>query len=280
VARNGGPGGYQAERAQKATGRRARRHRSTLSAELPASAVAYGRDFQAVAIFLEQFVVLMVQTGLPRMAARVFAALVTVDSGNLTAAELVARLRVSPASVSKAIGYLEGLDLVRRQRDHRRRERYIVDDDLWLRTWRTDAERHARWADTARRGAEIYGAATPAGARFDRMFRFFTELAGEMAAGPLTAAAVADALTLLAALAFTGVPVTVGELATGLGWPSDRVLRAVHDLEQYPNITDPVALHHTESGTYSITASGGRLSREQRQALRQNTSTAPDLAKN
>jgi DNA-binding transcriptional regulator GbsR (MarR family) len=233
-----------------------------------------------VSNFLEKFVTLMVQTGLPRMAARVFAGLVTTDSGSLTAAELVARLSVSPASISKAIAYLEGLGLVRRQRDFRRRERYIVDDDLWLQTWRTDADRHAKWADTARQGAEIYGAATPVGDRLDRMSRFFTELAGEMAAGPLTASAVADALTVLAALAFIGVPVTADDLAAGLGWTSDRVLRAMQDLEQYPGITDPVALHHTDTDAYSITASDGRLSAEQRRALRWNTSTAPDLEEN
>jgi DNA-binding IclR family transcriptional regulator len=202
------------------------------------------------------------------MAARVFACLVTVDSGSLTAAELVARLRVSPASVSKAIAYLEGLDLVRREHDHRRRERYIVDDDLWLRTWRTDAERHTKWADTARRGAAIYGAATSAGARLDRMSLFFAELAGEMTTGPVDAAAVADALTVLAALAFARVPLTVEQLAAGLDWTRDGVVRALYDLEQYPGITDPIAVDHTDSGTYSITASGGWLSASQRQALR------------
>ncbi|MDW6063797.1 helix-turn-helix domain-containing protein [Streptomyces sp. FXJ1.4098] len=58
----------------------------------------------------------MVQTGLTRMVARVFARLFTTDSGRLGSAELVQQLRVSPASVSKAIGYLEGLELIRRER--------------------------------------------------------------------------------------------------------------------------------------------------------------------
>src|SRR5215469_877872 len=57
VARNQGPGGYQAERAQEATGRRAHRRRSILSAELPVAA-AYGRNPEAVSMFLEQFVTL------------------------------------------------------------------------------------------------------------------------------------------------------------------------------------------------------------------------------
>jgi DNA-binding transcriptional regulator GbsR (MarR family) len=211
----------------------------------------------------------MVQTGLPRMAARVFACLVTSDSGALTATELVARLRVSPASVSKAIAYLEGIDLVRRERDpRRRREHYLIDDDLWLRTWRTDAERHATWADTAQLGVQIFGATTPAGARLDLMAQFFAQLAHEMAGGPISSAAANDALTVLAALIYAGAPLTVDQLAGALGWPTERVDAALSIAQQYPEIADPIALHTTESGTYAITISAHWLSTSQRQALR------------
>jgi DNA-binding transcriptional ArsR family regulator len=267
VARNGGPDGYRADNAHQATRRRARRRMPASSPALAAAAGAYGRDPAAVRGFVEQFVLLMVKTGLPRMAARVFASLVTTDSGALTAAELVQQLRVSPASVSKAIGYLEGLELVRRERDLRRRERYIIDDDLWLRTWMTDARRHARWAGTAQQGAEIFGGATPAGARLDHMGQFFARLANDMSGGPITAAAANDALTLAAALLHARAPLTVDQLATALGWPSDRVTSALNDAEHYPDITDPVTLQHTEPGTYTITARLDRLSAPQRQAL-------------
>jgi DNA-binding transcriptional regulator GbsR (MarR family) len=220
---------------------------------------------------MEQFVSLMVQTGVPRMAARVFACLVTTDSGALSAAELVVRLRVSPASVSKAIGYLERLDLVRRERDsRRRRERYLIDDDLWLRTWMTDAQRHVTWAETAQQGLEIFGAATPAGARLGQMGQFFAQLAHEMAGGPISAGAE-DALTVLAALICAGSPLTVDELAAALGWPPDRVASALSDAEQHPEIADPVALQRAESGTYTLTARLDRLSVTQRQALRRSS---------
>jgi Helix-turn-helix domain/MarR family len=269
VARNGGPVGYRAERAQQATRRRARRRHSAPSPELPPAGEAFGRDPTVVRSFVEQFVSLMVQTGLPRMAARIFACLVTTDSGTLTAAELVARLRVSPASVSKAIGYLEGFDMVRRERDpHHRRERYLIDDDLWHRTWRTDADRHATWADTARLGVEIFGAATPAGARLDQMAQFFGQLAREMAGGPITAAAD-DVLTVLAALTYAGGPLTVDRLAWALAWPLDRVTGAVSNALQYPEIADPIVLQRAESGIYNVTASPHRLSATQRQALRE-----------
>lgn len=202
VARNGGPNGYRAGNAHQATRRRARRRKSAPSSDLPAATQPHGRDPEAVRGFMEQFVSLMVQTGLPQMASRVFACLVTTDSGTLTAAELVQQLRVSPASVSKAIGYLEGLGLVRRERAlQQRRERYIIDDDLWLRTWMTDARRHESWASTAQQGTQIFGAATPAGARLDQMSRFFAQLANNMAGGPITAATMPtleDAIMLAA----------------------------------------------------------------------------------
>jgi hypothetical protein len=273
VARNGGPAGYRAEHAHQATRRRARRHRSAPSPEFPGEGVAFGRNPALVRSFVDQFVSLMVQTGLPRMAARVFAGLVTTDSGALTAAELVARLRVSPASVSKAIGYLEGVDLVRRERDPhgRRHEHYLIDDDLWLRTWRTDAERHATWADTAQLGVQIFGAATPAGTRLDRMGQFFAQLAREMAGGPITASVADDALTVLAALTYAGAPLTVDQVAGALGWPSERVVGALSITLQYPEISDPIVLQRCESGAYTITTNPHRLSAIQRQALRRSS---------
>jgi DNA-binding transcriptional regulator GbsR (MarR family) len=217
--------------------------------------------------FAEQFATLMVQSGLPRMAARVLACLVTTDSGVLSAAELVQQLRVSPASVSKAVGYLEGLDLVGRERDpQRRRERYLIDDDVWLRTWITSARTNAMWAEAAQQGAEIFNASTPAGARLAQMSQFFARLSEDMAGGP-DAAAVDDALTALAALVHAGAPLTVDQLATALGWPPDRVAGALRDAEQYRDMSDPVVLLRAGAGTYTITAKPDRLTTTQREAL-------------
>jgi hypothetical protein len=266
VTRNGGPAGYRADQAHRATAQRASRRSPAALPTPPAAADADGRDPDVVRGYAEQFAALMVQSGLPRMAARVLAWLVTTDSGALTAAELVHHLRVSPASVSKAVGYLEGLDLVQREQDpRRRRERYFIDDDVWLRTWLTSARTNAMWADYARRGAEIFDAATPAGARLDYMSRFFTSLSDDMAGGP-TAAAFDDTLTVLAALVHTGGPLTTDQFAVALDWPPDRVTDALHIAEQHPDITDPVALQ-CEAGGYTITARPDRLTPTQRQAL-------------
>src|SRR5512139_1172644 len=94
VGRNGGSGRYRADAAQRATGHRARRHRRTRLPAPPAAVDPDGRDPETVRAFTEQFAAVLVQTGLPRMAARVLACLFTTDSGALTAAELVSRLRV------------------------------------------------------------------------------------------------------------------------------------------------------------------------------------------
>nr|WP_329392418.1 MarR family transcriptional regulator [Streptomyces sp. NBC_01716] len=168
---------------------------------------------------------MLVGTGLPRMPSRVLVRLFLTDSGSLTATELVRQLRVSPASVSKAISYLEGLAVVRRERDPRgRRERYVVDDDVWSRAWTRDTRATANWAETARQGSRIVGAATPAGVRLDRMSQFFATLSDDMAGGP---SGVDDALTLLAALLHGRAPEEVERLAAGLGWSAGRLTDAL-----------------------------------------------------
>ena len=131
VMRNGGPAGYRADLAHRATERRAHRRRQASPRGRQASPQAHGRDAEAVREYEEMFTTVLMQSGLPKMMSRVLACLYTTDSGSLTASELVQRLQVSPASISKAITFLESLDLVRRERDERRRERYVVDDDLW-----------------------------------------------------------------------------------------------------------------------------------------------------
>ncbi|WP_433479722.1 MarR family transcriptional regulator [Spirillospora sp. CA-142024] len=219
----------------------------------------------------------MEQIGLPRMAARVLAHLVTTDSGALSSADLVRQLQVSPASVSKAIGYLAGLDVVRRERAPRqRRERYVVGGDVWLRAWTASARKNVLWADTARRGVEIFGATTPAGARLNEMARFFARISADMVGVP-GRAAVSDMLTLLAALVHVGEPLTVAQLSAALGWHSDRVTSALRGTERHPEVGDPLTVQAVEPGAYTI-AADHRLTTAQREALgehRRRRSAAP-----
>ena len=259
VTRNGGPAAYRAGGAHRATRQRARRH-------VPPADPAVPVPDMAVRGFTERFADLMVETGMPRMAARVFAALSTSDTGSLTAAELVRLLEVSPASVSGAVGYLANLDLVVRRRDEGRRERYAVDGDIWMRSWLVSARQHARWAETAREGVALLGAGTPAGERLAGMAAFFDRLSADMSAGPIPAEDVEDLLTVVAALVEGGVPLTAGQLATALGWPAGRAATALRHATGYPEITDPVAVRATGAG-YVAGAAGNRLSGSARAAL-------------
>ncbi|WP_442789149.1 helix-turn-helix domain-containing protein [Kitasatospora sp. NBC_01302] len=172
VMRNGGPTAYRADLAHRATERRAHR-RSPATARGPESAPQpAGRNADAVRAYEEELTLVLVQSGLPRMMSRVLACLYTTDSGSLTAAELAQRLQVSPASVSKAISFLDSMELVRRERDERRRERYIVDDDLWYQSMIRSARSNTRFIETAQQGADLLGRGTPAATRLENVARF------------------------------------------------------------------------------------------------------------
>lgn len=179
IARNGGPHGYHAGRAQQATAWRARRRPSP-----PPGAQVHievsERDPAAVREY-EQKLTGLLSGAWPPMAARVLVGLLTSDSGNMTVAELTERLRVSPASVSKAVGALEQLGLVKRERDNRR-ERYFIDDDVWYRAWLVGTRSMALWAGTIREGADVLGSRTPASDRLRTAGRFFQLLSDDMAA--------------------------------------------------------------------------------------------------
>ncbi|MFE0461542.1 MarR family transcriptional regulator [Kitasatospora sp. NPDC058965] len=182
IARNGGPAGYRADNAQRATVRRSRRSRAAPPRTVGGGARPDdGRDPAAVEEYATQFAELLVHSGLPRMAARVLGCLYVTDRGSLTATELVQRLGVSPASVSKAVGYLEDQELVRRERDaDGRRERYVIDDDVWYRSLLASAQRNALLAEFAQGGAELLGAATPAGARLGAAAEFLEDTGAEI----------------------------------------------------------------------------------------------------
>lgn len=130
------------------------------------------RDDEAVREYEESFTTLLMQQGLPKMTARVLTCLFVADAGSVTAAELVQHLQVSPASVSKAIGFLEDQGLIRRERDDRRRERYFVDDDVWYQSTIASARGTAQVAEIARQGVHVLGRDSPAAARLEGIARF------------------------------------------------------------------------------------------------------------
>ncbi|MFQ3560494.1 helix-turn-helix domain-containing protein [Streptomyces gramineus] len=172
VLRNGGPAGYRADQAHRATERRAHRNRQTAPRDTGAPAPAHGRDPEAVRAYEETLTGVMMASGMTAMPARVLASLTLADTGSLTAAELVERLQVSPASVSKAIAFLESQGLARREQGEGRRERYVVDDDIWYQSMMASARSTARIVEIARQGVGVLVPGTPAATRLENIARF------------------------------------------------------------------------------------------------------------
>src|SRR5215475_2722211 len=172
VMRNGGASAYRSDLAHRGAERRARRRRQAAPRGPQVPSHAHGRDADAVREYEETFTTVLMQSGLPKMISRVLVCLYTTDAGSLTASELVQRLQVSPASVSKAITYLEGQNLIRRERDERRRERYVVDKDVWYQAMIASAQATAQLVETARQGVTILGPGTPAAVRLENIARF------------------------------------------------------------------------------------------------------------
>ncbi|MEU1735173.1 helix-turn-helix domain-containing protein [Streptosporangium sp. NPDC020145] len=173
VMRNGGPTAYRADLAHRATERRVRRRRAA-PRSLDTAPQAHGRDAEAVREYEEEFATVFMRSGLPKMTAKALASLYATDAGSLTASELAGRLQASPASVSKAIAFLEDQGLVRRERDERRRERYVVDDDVLYQSMMASARATAHLGEVARQGVRVLGPGTPAAARLENIARFVT----------------------------------------------------------------------------------------------------------
>ncbi|MFF5809796.1 helix-turn-helix domain-containing protein [Streptomyces sp. NPDC012746] len=172
VTRNGGPAGYRADLAHRATERRAHRRKPVSPQGVEEVPQPHGRDAEAVREYEELFTTVMMQSGLSKMGARVMVCLLTTDAGSLTASELVQRLQVSPATISKSIAFLESQSLVRRERDERRRERYAVDNDVWYQSMAASVRSITQQVEIARQGVGVLGPGTPAAVRLENVARF------------------------------------------------------------------------------------------------------------
>ncbi|MFC9128733.1 GbsR/MarR family transcriptional regulator [Streptomyces sp. NPDC057099] len=142
-----------------------------------------GRDTEAVSRFVESFAAQLVEAGMPRMPARVFAALLASDEGSMTSAELGDQLRISPAAVSGAVRYLAQTHMVSREREPgSRRERYRVHGDQWYEALTNREAVLKRWEGALREGVTSLGHDTPAGRRLSETLAFFEFLQGEVEA--------------------------------------------------------------------------------------------------
>src|SRR5438105_2507702 len=118
---------------------------------------------------------------MPRIASRIFVALVATDSGRLTAGELAEQLQTSAGAISGGVRYLSQLNMVTREREPgSRRDHYRVEDDVWYQTITQRDQLLARWTASLREGADVLGADTPAGARMAETVEFFEFLQKEL----------------------------------------------------------------------------------------------------
>jgi DNA-binding transcriptional regulator GbsR (MarR family) len=146
-----------------------------------AEAAATGRDDEAVRRFIERFALNLVEAGMPRMPARVFAALLSADDGRCTAAELAALLGVSPAAISGAVRYLVQVRMATREREPGERvDHYRVSTETWYEAITRRDELLARWVQDFQDGVKAVGPDTPAGARLEETRQFFEFLMDEI----------------------------------------------------------------------------------------------------
>ena len=132
------------------------------------------RDDEAVRRFIERFALTLAESGMARMPARVFAAILTADDGRCTAAELASLLSVSPAAISGAVRYLTQLRLVRREREPgERRDHYRISSDTWFEAVTRREEMIVRWEQDLADGVKAVGPSSPAGDRLEETRQFF-----------------------------------------------------------------------------------------------------------
>jgi DNA-binding transcriptional regulator GbsR (MarR family) len=140
-----------------------------------------GRDPMAVSTFVERFAGVLTDAGMPRIASRVFVALLATDSGRLTAAELAERLQASPAAISGAVRYLIQIGLANREREPgSRRDHYRVHDDVWYEVITNEDKTLSRMQNGLREGVEALGGDTPAGARVEETIEFLEFMQNEL----------------------------------------------------------------------------------------------------
>jgi DNA-binding transcriptional ArsR family regulator len=150
--------------------------RARRSPSLPA------RSDEDVRLFVERLGSTLTDAGMPRLPARVFAALLADDDGRMTSAELAEALDVSAASVSGAVRYLTQVHLLHREREAgTRRDVYVVRDDAWHDAMISSRRAYSPILAAIASGVgAVGGPSTQAGARLTLSVEFLEFLTGEM----------------------------------------------------------------------------------------------------
>jgi DNA-binding transcriptional regulator GbsR (MarR family) len=132
--------------------------------------------------FVERMGAALTSAGLSRLPARTFAVLLVDDDGRMTAAELAERLEVSPAAISGAVKYLDGVGMIRRERERgSRRDIFVVDDDAWHGSMTRADQIYAPMVAALSRALTDLGPDDPAYRRLQLSREFLRFLLDEMA---------------------------------------------------------------------------------------------------
>ncbi|MDQ2721951.1 MAG: MarR family transcriptional regulator [Actinomycetota bacterium] len=130
---------------------------------------------------IERMAGVMVASGMQRMAARTFAAVLCSEEGSLTAAEIAQLLQASPAAVSGSVRYLEQVEMIRRsRRPGSRRDVFLLGDDVWYEAFAHRDGVLRAWQQSMMDAAEVLGRDTAAGRRLTESEAFFAFIRVEM----------------------------------------------------------------------------------------------------
>jgi len=139
------------------------------------------RDPDPQAIFVEKMGNDLTRAGMQRMAARVFAAVLSSEAAAMTAGELGELLKASPAAISGAVRYLEQVDMIARYREPgSRRDVFTLGDDVWYEAFAHKDRTMLQWMQTAAEGVELFGADTEVGRRLEEAREFDQFVLDEM----------------------------------------------------------------------------------------------------
>jgi DNA-binding transcriptional regulator GbsR (MarR family) len=131
--------------------------------------------------FVEGFALELNQSGMQRMAARVFAALLVAPASGHTAKEIGETLGVSAAAVSGATAYLTRMGLAVRQRvTGERVDRYNVLGTTWAEAMATETRTITTLANLLEEGMEQVEHGSAAHERLAATHDFFVYMAAEM----------------------------------------------------------------------------------------------------
>jgi DNA-binding transcriptional regulator GbsR (MarR family) len=133
------------------------------------------------AAFIEGFALKLNESGMQRMAARVFATILTAPGGGLTAREIAETLDVSAGAVSGATSYLTRTGLVERTRTPRERvDRYDVKGTSWAEAMAVETEMLRSLSSWLDKGVSAVAGDPEATDRLEGTRDFFAFMADEM----------------------------------------------------------------------------------------------------